>query len=444
MLKLFQAATALRAITDRVRAGYASSPNPPWVVRYHVRNAPTAIVCTVAGSDNARWESGALGLLMSRVPQPARTRATTAPAISGIRLVRLIAIVSSEVRFTGLEVDFHEAGELAEVRVREAIDPERERITRQPGDFGIIARVLRERDQVAPDHSYAQAVDAEVELLHRRPRERVADVQLFDLHVRPRLDEEVDRVDAVVQRLVVLDRLLAGRIRAVRRIGRAGAVHRRLVRLIDDAVAVLEERPLPRRIVDVAALHPVDQRVGREALEAQGAGEAGVEVGVHVPDLDGLLAGRRDERNQPLADRVVLALPHQEAVFVHDDRVWSPGPTGHALRGLRGVLAQLSVRADDFGPVDHAEGLTGGDPEHLRHVIVAGIIRPDQIRRGGERRNRLTGAVSRDVDLPREVRLVGQDHAQGHLMRVPDQRARVLPLVDVPGGRRERSEEHTS
>src|SRR5438874_11738845 len=47
--------------------------------------------------------------------------------------------------------------------------------------------------------------------------EGIADVQLLDLHVRPRLDEEVDRVDAVVESLVIGDRLLPRAVGAMRR-----------------------------------------------------------------------------------------------------------------------------------------------------------------------------------------------------------------------------------
>src|SRR5258706_1819945 len=179
MLKLFQAAVWLRAITDMVSAGNWSSPKPPWVVRYQVRIAPTAIVCTVAGSDSARSESGALGLPMFSVsqPPPARTRAQTAPTISRIRLVMRIVLVSSRGRFAGSEVDLHEAGEGPEVGIREAVDPERERVTRETGHRGSVARVLGGREQIAPNHADAQAARAEMERLELAPREGVADVE---------------------------------------------------------------------------------------------------------------------------------------------------------------------------------------------------------------------------------------------------------------------------
>src|SRR2546427_11742306 len=60
----------------------------------------------------------------------------------------------------------------------------------------------------------------------------------------------------------------------------AGTIHPRLARLIVHAVAQLEERPLPRAVVDLPALHPIHQRIGREVLEAQVRGKAEVEVRV--------------------------------------------------------------------------------------------------------------------------------------------------------------------
>src|SRR5205823_14554188 len=116
----------------------------------------------------------------------------------------------------GLEVDFHEAGERPEVRIREPVPPERERVTGQAGDLRIVSGVVREGEQVAPDHSHPQAADPETEPLYLAPGEGVADVQLLDLHVRPVFDEEVDRVDAVVERRVIASRLFPRAARAVR------------------------------------------------------------------------------------------------------------------------------------------------------------------------------------------------------------------------------------
>src|SRR2546430_16761614 len=84
----------------------------------------------------------------------------------------------------GSEFDLHEARERPEVRIREAVPPERERVARQAGDFRIVPGVLREGEQVAPDYPHPQAVDPESELLHLVLGEGVADVQLLDLHVR--------------------------------------------------------------------------------------------------------------------------------------------------------------------------------------------------------------------------------------------------------------------
>src|SRR5438874_6437009 len=229
-------------------------------------------------------------------PEPARTRAT-APTISGMRLVGLIVLVSSRGRFAGSEVDLHEAREGPEVGIREPIDPERVRVAGETGHLGIVARVLREGEQIAADHADAQAGHAaDMELLDLALGEGVADIELLDLDVRPRLDEEVDRVDAVVEGLVILDRLLPGAVRAMR-VRRAGTIRGGFARLVDEAIAILEEGPLARRVVDIAALHPIHQRIGRKALVPQGRREAGVEVRVHVADLYNLVALRVHERD---------------------------------------------------------------------------------------------------------------------------------------------------
>src|SRR5258706_2619470 len=148
-------------------------------------------------------------------PPPARTRAQTAPTISRIRLVMRIVLVSSRGRFAGSEVDLHEAGEGPEVGIREAVDPERVRVPRETGHLGIVARVLGGREQIAPNHADAQAARAEMERLALAPGEGVADVDLLELDVRPRFDEEIDGADAVIESLVVLDRLLPGAVWAV-------------------------------------------------------------------------------------------------------------------------------------------------------------------------------------------------------------------------------------
>src|SRR3989454_11480197 len=180
----------------------------------------------------SKWGvSGALGFeTLSVSHPPATTRAASRPATPGIDLLMLIALVSSEVRFAGSEADLHEAGERPEVRIREAVPPERERVARQAGDLRIVPGVLREGEQVAPDHPNLDAADAaDTDLLEEAAADVVADVDLLDLHVRPVLDEEVGRVDAVVQSRVVTGRLFPGTVRAVRGVGVcANAIHRRI------------------------------------------------------------------------------------------------------------------------------------------------------------------------------------------------------------------------
>src|SRR2546428_938491 len=218
----------------------------------------------------------------------------------------------------GSEVDLHEARERPEVRIREAVPPERERVARQAGDFRIVPGVLREGEQVAPDCPHPQAVDPETKLLHQAPGEGVADVQLLDLHVRPVLDEEVDRVDAVVESPVISARLFPGTVRAVRRVRRPRAVHRRLPRLIVDPVYESgAKRPLPRPVVDVPALHPIHQRVGGETLVPHVRRKARVEVGVHVANLDDLVPRGIHVGEESLVGGVVRASRHHVPVFVN-------------------------------------------------------------------------------------------------------------------------------
>src|SRR2546430_11369460 len=85
----------------------------------------------------------------------------------------------------------------------------------------------------------------------------VADVQLLDLHVRARFDEVVDGVDAVVQALVVGNRLLPGAVRAMLRVGSAGAICLGPAYLVVQAGAILEDRPLSPALVYAPAPPPV-------------------------------------------------------------------------------------------------------------------------------------------------------------------------------------------
>src|SRR5204862_145716 len=125
--------------------------------------------------------------------------------------------------------------------------------------------------QVAADHPDADVLEpADAQPLERRAVEGVAHVDLLDLHPGAALDEEVDRVDAVVEHVVVRERL---------------ALDRRLVALVVDPVPVLEERVLPGAVVDVAALDPVNEPIDRETLEPERGGVAEVEVGSSVSGL---------------------------------------------------------------------------------------------------------------------------------------------------------------
>src|SRR5881227_4378823 len=102
MWKLFHIATRPRAITLIVRTGYWSAPYPPCVVRTQVRMAPSASDRTDVGLASKWGVSGALGFGTLSGSQPAaRTRATIRPATPGIRLLKLIALVSSEVQVAG-------------------------------------------------------------------------------------------------------------------------------------------------------------------------------------------------------------------------------------------------------------------------------------------------------------------------------------------------------
>src|SRR5213593_1033393 len=148
MLKLFHAATWLLAMTVSVGPGYGSAPSVgPCVVLNQVRMAPMAIDCTVAGSVSRRAESGAFGFLTFRVSHPpARTRAATRPSTSGIRLVRLISRTLLRRSVPGSEADLHRARQRPEVGIRETVKPERVRVARQAGHFGVVPGVARERE----------------------------------------------------------------------------------------------------------------------------------------------------------------------------------------------------------------------------------------------------------------------------------------------------------
>src|SRR5439155_11858405 len=102
-------------------------------------------------------------------------------------------------RSAGSEAELHHARQGPEVRIREPLKPERVGVARQAGHLRVVARVLREGDQVAPQHQHADAeYHPDADLLQEAAADTVTDVDLPDLHVRPVLDEEVDRVDAVV------------------------------------------------------------------------------------------------------------------------------------------------------------------------------------------------------------------------------------------------------
>src|SRR5260370_23528790 len=129
--------------------------------------APRAIDCTVAGSDKRRRESGAFGLPTSSVSHAASSNAAEAPSTRTVRVVRLICSCSSEGRLAGSETDLRKPGEGPEVWIREAVKPERVRIARQTGHFGIGSGVLGEGEQGAPDHPHPEGAHAESELLQR-------------------------------------------------------------------------------------------------------------------------------------------------------------------------------------------------------------------------------------------------------------------------------------
>src|SRR5207248_8777360 len=95
---------------------------------------------------------------------------------SGIRLVELISRTLQRRLVRGSEVDLRKSREGPEVGVREAVEAERVGVARQAGHLRIVARILAEGEQVAPDHAQPQAADPETELLQRAAAERIADV----------------------------------------------------------------------------------------------------------------------------------------------------------------------------------------------------------------------------------------------------------------------------
>src|SRR5207249_7727379 len=116
-------------------------------------------------------------------------------------------------------------------------------VARQARHTGIGCGVLLVSVQLAADHAEPEVVQPETELGQGVAIEAITDVQLLDLHVRARLDEEVDGVDAVVDGLVVVGRLLAGAVTSRGTTGTACSYG--LTRLVVHAVAKLEEGPLP-------------------------------------------------------------------------------------------------------------------------------------------------------------------------------------------------------
>src|SRR5207245_3689550 len=125
----------------------------------------------------------------------ARTRAATRPSTSGIRLVRLISRTLLRRSVRGSEADLHNARQRPEVGVRKAVKPERVGVARQAGHLGVVARVLREGEQVAPDHPQLDtAQPADPELLQGAAAYVIADVDLLDLPVSPVPPVQVVRV----------------------------------------------------------------------------------------------------------------------------------------------------------------------------------------------------------------------------------------------------------
>ena len=110
-----------------------------------------------------------------------------------------------------LEAELDAARVRPELGILEPIHPHLEWITRQSGDFGIETRVVRDRKEVAGDerHPHLPKVVEETDPPQLVLRQRITDRQLFQLGVRPLLDEEVVGIEAVVEAdPVVAQRLL--------------------------------------------------------------------------------------------------------------------------------------------------------------------------------------------------------------------------------------------
>src|SRR5437660_10717978 len=98
--------------------------------------APSASDRTDVGLASKWGVSGALGFGTLSGSQPApRTSAAMRRATPGIRLLMLIALISSEVQVAGLEGDFHEAGARPEVRIGEFVAAELRRVTEKAADL---------------------------------------------------------------------------------------------------------------------------------------------------------------------------------------------------------------------------------------------------------------------------------------------------------------------
>src|SRR5207237_2799551 len=171
-------------------------------------------------------------------------------------------------------------------------------------------------------------------------------------------------------------------------------------RRVHAASAILEDGPLARRVVDIAALHPIPQRIGREALVPQGRREAGVEVRVHVADLYNLVALRVHERDVRLVAGVIDALPHHVTIFVDDHAVGSPHLARTGQRLLGWMLVQVIEATPDLRAIDQAVRLPRRDAEHARDVVVAGVGRSHEDGRRAELGDRLARTIGRDVEPP--------------------------------------------
>src|ERR1051325_5994902 len=314
----------------------------PCVTLNHEFNAPAASVSTDGASVRTRLRSGSFrSLTLNELHRAVASK----PATIGKTLH-----VPWSVRIRGAsEPELDHAREGAEVGIAESIEPERERVSREVGHLGVVARVFREREQVAADDPDADVVEpADSQPLEQGAVEGVAHVDLLDLHPRAALDEVVDRVDAVVEHVVVREWL---------------ALDRWLAALVVDPVAVLEEWVLPRAVVDVAALDPVHEPVDGETLEPEPGGEAQVEVGVGVADLDKGLSVLVHVEDGLLARSAPIAAAYDVPLFVHDHAVAAPRLPRAGERGLVRVVVQLVDAPHGPVAVDDAEVLPFLDEE---------------------------------------------------------------------------------